>query len=61
MPDKKEYILHDSIYVKFKTIQNQTTVLKVRIIVISGRRKKVALGGYTQIASRILTTFHFLI
>lgn len=33
---KKEYLLYDSIYIKYKNRQNQSMMMKVRLMVIFG-------------------------
>lgn len=36
-PDTEEHVLHDSIYIKFKTTQNPPVMIKVRTVVTSWR------------------------
>lgn len=33
-PDTTEYILYDSIYIKFRSRKNSSTMVKVRIVII---------------------------
>lgn len=44
MANMKEYTLHDSIYIKLKTRQNESMILEDRIVVTLGERWGRSMG-----------------